>query len=206
MTDGDSDADDGDGDGPTRTRTLKMADGKFITFRESDIPDLPAVSYAKSIEDLLLVWNDNLPHWSGTSPLKINEVPIPLIYWPTVYKYWKGTQWKGVKKSWFDWKILVRSMSQTSINEFWARFSVPGKNGTIQRMKYTPLLAQLAKERKAENEKLAELARRELTTEQLTYRKGAQHYVMMKPAMIAAHYRKLKGLDGDDLDDDEDAY
>lgn len=85
-----------------------MAGGKFITFRESDIPDPPAISYAKSLEDLLLVWTDNSTRWNGTSPLKINDVPIPIVYWPIVYKYWRGTQWQGVKKVWFDWKVSCR--------------------------------------------------------------------------------------------------
>jgi hypothetical protein len=96
-------------------------------------------------------------------------------------------------------------MSATTREEFWARYSVPGKTGKLERMKYTPLLARLAEERKVENERLADLAVRELTTEQLTYRKGGQHYVMTKPAMIAAQYRKLKGLDADmDAEDIEE--
>ncbi|KAJ7741435.1 hypothetical protein DFH07DRAFT_751072 [Mycena maculata] len=181
-----------------------MAGGKLLTFREYDIPDPPAVSYAKSIENLLLVWDDNLSDWNKTSPLQINGVPIPLTYWPTVYKYWKGTQWKGVKKSWFDWKILVGAMSKTSLEDFWKRYSVNDKGGAMQRMKYTPLLAQLSKERKVENEKLAEVAWRELTAEQLTYHKGGQHFVMTKPAMIVAYHRKLKGLDTEEDVDEED--
>ncbi|KAJ7784005.1 hypothetical protein DFH07DRAFT_997523 [Mycena maculata] len=164
------------------TRTLKMAGGKLLTFRECDIPDPPAVSYAKSIENLSTAF---------------------LSLLPTVYKYWKGTQWKGVKKTWFDWKILVRAMSKTSLEDFWMRYSVIDKSGAMQRMKYTPLLTQLSKERKVENEKLAEVAQRELTSEQLTYRKGADHFVMTKPSMIAAYYRKLKGLEVEE-DGDED--
>ncbi|KAJ7462935.1 hypothetical protein FB451DRAFT_1266372 [Mycena latifolia] len=167
-----------------------MARGKIITFCESDIPDPPAISFAKDVEDLLLVWDDDSPQWSGASPLTINTVPVALIYWPTVYKYWRGTQWKGVKKTWFDWKIL-------------ARCSTRDKNGELQRMKYTRILAHLANERKAENERLANLARVELTPEQLTYRKGANRYVMTKDSMIAALYRKLKGLDADESDGDD---
>jgi hypothetical protein len=92
-------------DNETRTQTLALAGGNFITFRESDIPDPPAVSYASRMEDLLVEWDDNWPNWRGTSSLKINGVPVPVIYWPTVYKYWKSNQWKGVKKHWFDWKV-----------------------------------------------------------------------------------------------------
>ncbi|KAJ7601746.1 hypothetical protein B0H17DRAFT_1122912, partial [Mycena rosella] len=178
------------------TRTLKMASGKVVTFRESAIPDPPA--------DLLLVWDDNSPQWRGVSPLKINDIPIPIVYWPTVYKYWKGTQWKGVKKVWFDWKILVRAMSHTTIEDFWARFSTPDKHGQLQRMKYTRILEALAKERKAENAQLADLARMELTAEQLTYRKGSQRYLMTKDSMIAAYYRKFKGFDSGGSDDEDD--
>ncbi|KAJ7736982.1 hypothetical protein DFH07DRAFT_985795 [Mycena maculata] len=197
----DTDGDNANMDSPTRT--LKMAHGKLITFRECDIPDPPAVSYAKSIEELPRVWDDNSPDWNGTSPLSINNTPIPLVYWPTVYKYWKGTQWKGVKKTWFDWKILVRAMSGMSMEDFWVHFSAPDKFGQLHPLKYTPLLARLAAERKVADEKLADLARHELTTEQLTYRKGAQLHVMTKPAMIAACYRRLKGIDVDDEGDDD---
>jgi hypothetical protein len=96
---------------PLPTRILQLAGGKSVTFDESDIPDPPAISYAKNIEDLLGVWNDNSPQWNGTSPLKIQNVPIPLVHYPLVYKYWKGSQWKGVKKVWFEWKVRVHSSS-----------------------------------------------------------------------------------------------
>ncbi|KAJ7714249.1 hypothetical protein DFH07DRAFT_934665 [Mycena maculata] len=185
-------------DRDTHTRTLNMAGGKLFTFRECDIPDPPAVSYAKSIEELPRVWDDNSLDWNGTSPLSINNTPIHLVYWPTVYKYWRGTQWKGVKKTWFDWKILIRAMSGKSMVDFWVRYSTPDKFGKLHPLKYTPLLARLAAQRRLADEKLADLARRELTTEQLTYRKGVQLHVMTKPAMIAACYRRLKGIDVED--------
>ncbi|KAJ7362936.1 hypothetical protein DFH08DRAFT_682656 [Mycena albidolilacea] len=180
---------------PLPTRILQLADGKSVTFHESDIPDPPAISYAKNIEDLLGVWNDNSPQWNGTSPLKIRNIPIPLIHYPLVYKYWKGSQWKGVKKVWFEWKVYTT-------DNFWARYSAPDKSGTLRRLKYTPLLKQLESERKAENQRLVDLALAELTPEQLTYRKGSMHVHMTKPAMIAAYYRKLKGLSMEDEDDE----
>lgn len=95
-------------------------------------------------------------------------------------------------------------MTRTTLIDFWAHFSTEDKTGQIQRMKYTRILQQLAIERKAENEKVAALARSELTTEQLTYRKGAQYLVMTKPSMIAAYYRKLKGLDAGESDNEDD--
>jgi hypothetical protein len=95
-------------------------------------------------------------------------------------------------------------MSDTTIDDFWTRFSIPNKSGELQRMKYTQILAQLAKERKTENARLAHLAKLELTPEQLTYRKGGQHYVMTKDSMIVACYLKLKGLDAGDSDNDND--
>ncbi|KAJ7791080.1 hypothetical protein B0H14DRAFT_3161085 [Mycena olivaceomarginata] len=198
-----SSVDAGSNAAPLPTRILQLAGGKSVTFDESDIPDPPAVSYAKNIEDLLGVWNDNSPQWNGTSPLKIQNVPIPLVHYPLVYKYWKGSQWKGVKKVWFEWKILVQAMSRDTTDNFWTRYSAPDKSGTLRRLKYTPLLKQLESERKAENQRLVDLALAELTPEQLTYRKGSTRVRMTKPAMIAAHYRKLKGLSMEDEEDEE---
>ncbi|KAJ7847623.1 hypothetical protein B0H14DRAFT_2769785 [Mycena olivaceomarginata] len=152
-------------------RTLKLAGGKFITFTETEVPDPLAKSYANCIQDLLSEWDDNIPHWKGNSPLEINGVPIALVYWPIVYRYWKGSQWRGVKKIWFDWKVLFHAMSATMLDEFWTRYS---------------------------------LALCELNPDELMYRKGGKHYKMMKPAMIAAHYRKLKGLDAGEMDADDD--
>ncbi|KAF8209788.1 hypothetical protein K438DRAFT_1665923 [Mycena galopus ATCC 62051] len=197
---------DADGHETPSIRTLRLAGSKFVTFGESDIPDPPAVSYAKNFEDLLGVWNDKFPQWTGTSPLMIKNIPIPLVYYPLVYKYWKGTQWHGVKKVWFQWKILVQAMSRTTLDDFRAQYSVLDEHGILRRLKYTPLLKILELERKAEDEKLAALALIELTPEQLTYRKGSERIVMKKPAMIAAHYRKLTGLAAEDVDDEENEY
>ncbi|KAJ7826603.1 WD40-repeat-containing domain protein [Mycena olivaceomarginata] len=168
---------DADGNNTASTRTLLLAGGKSVTFRECDIPDPPAVSYAKNFEDLLGVWNDKFPQWTGTSPLMIKNVPIPLVNYPSVYKYWKGTQWHGVKKVWFQWKILVQAMSRTTLDDFRAQYSVPDKDGNLQRPKYTPLLRTLKLEREAEDEKLAALALVELTPDQLTYWKGSERIV-----------------------------
>ncbi|KAJ6448838.1 hypothetical protein C8R45DRAFT_1224608 [Mycena sanguinolenta] len=171
STDGSAETQD---DSPTRT--LKLAGGKLITFHESDIPDPPAVSYASALETLLSEWDDNSSRWAGKSPLVINDTPVAIVYWPLVYKYWKVNQWKGIKKHWFDWKILVRAMTTApNLVDFWTHYSTD-KN----------------------------LARSELTTEQLTYRKGGKMYVMTKASMIAAQYRRLKGLDLGDEDEDED--
>ncbi|KAJ7730052.1 hypothetical protein B0H14DRAFT_2409654, partial [Mycena olivaceomarginata] len=144
------------------------------------------------------VWNDNSPQWKGTSPLKIQNVPIPLVHYPLVYN-----QWKGVKKVWFEWKVRVHSSSRHTTDNFWARYSAPDKSGTLRRLRYTLLLKQLESEWKAENQRLVDLALAELTPEQLTYRKGSARVRMTKPAMIAAHYRKLKGLSMEDEEDEE---
>ncbi|KAJ6471051.1 hypothetical protein C8R45DRAFT_1015359 [Mycena sanguinolenta] len=170
------------------TRTLQLANGRH----------------------LLGVWTDKSPDWNGKSPLKVKGVPVPLVYWPLVYKYWKGNQWKGAKKSWFQWKILMQAMTRTSLDEFWVRYSVPDQSGNTVHLKYTPLLKRLEAERKAEDERLAELARVELTEEQLTYRRGADRIVMTKISRIASTYRKLKGLEvgdgGADGEEDEEEY
>ncbi|KAK7015319.1 hypothetical protein R3P38DRAFT_2786832 [Favolaschia claudopus] len=172
---------------------------------EEDVPDPPAISYAhRGVNSLLVEWDDNSPRWPGTSSLTIKGVPIAVKYWSRVYKYWKSSQWQGVKKNSFDWKTLVTAiLAAPSIDEFWAKYSVPGKDGVLQRMKYTPLLKQLTR-RKEEVTRIAAIAIQELTPEQLTYRKGGQYCVMRKASTIAARYRELKGLVGMDLGEEEE--
>ncbi|KAK6989000.1 hypothetical protein R3P38DRAFT_2803944 [Favolaschia claudopus] len=189
-----------------RTRTLRLAGEVVLTFSEEDVPDPPAISYAhRGVNSLLADWDDDSTRWPGTSPLTIKGVPIAVKYWSRVYKYWKSSQWQGVKKNWFDWKVLVTAITAApSINEFWAKYSVPGKDGVLQRMKYTPLLNQLTRERKAEDARIAAIAVQELTPEQLTYRNGGQYRVMRKVSTIAARYRELKGLVAPELGDEEE--
>ncbi|KAJ7907263.1 hypothetical protein B0H13DRAFT_2332548 [Mycena leptocephala] len=140
-------------------------DTRTRIFSSSDVPDPPAVSYAKRIEDLLLEWDDNLPQWNGRSHLKIKSVPIPLKYWPMVYKYWKKTQWEGAKKVWFHWKIIFHAMSSTTLDDFWAKYSTTDNSGNIRRLMYTPLVKRPASERQAEIQRLADPALVELTPE-----------------------------------------
>ncbi|KAK6997290.1 hypothetical protein R3P38DRAFT_2798798 [Favolaschia claudopus] len=147
--------------------------------------------------------------WNGTTTLLVGLERLRLLssavkYWSRVYKYWKSSQWQGVKKNSFDWKTLVTAiLAAPSIDEFWAKYSVPGKDGVLQRMKYTPLLKQLTR-RKEEVTRIAAIAIQELTPEQLTYRKGGQYCVMRKASTIAARYRELKGLVGMDLGEEEE--
>ncbi|KAK7012769.1 hypothetical protein R3P38DRAFT_2641348 [Favolaschia claudopus] len=184
-----------------RTRTLRLAGGRLLTFSESDVPDPPAISFAiRGVESLASEWDDSSPNWAGRSSLVINGVPVAVKYWPSVYKYWKTSQWDGTKKNWFDWK----APSASSMEAFWGKYSVPGRDGMPQRMKYTPLLNQLSQERKAEDNHIAAIAKQELSIEQLTYRKGGRQCVMKKASKIAARYRELKGLAGHNDEGDED--
>ncbi|KAK6966936.1 hypothetical protein R3P38DRAFT_3380836 [Favolaschia claudopus] len=189
-----------------RTRTLQLAGGRLFTFGESDVPDPPAISFAhRGVESLASEWDDNSPNWAGRSSLVINGVPIAVKYWPLVYKYWKTTQWDGTKKNWFDWKsIMLAVASASSMEAFWGKYSTPGRDGVLQHMKYTPLLNQLSQERKAEDERIAAIAVQELSTEQLMYRKGGRQCVTKKPSKIAARYREVKSLVGNNDEDEDD--
>lgn len=66
-------------------------------------------------------------------------------------------------------------------------------------LSYTTIVQRLAKQREAEDAELTETARSEYGArfeEVFNYRRGSDFFVMRKPAIIAKHYRTLKGLPG----------
>ncbi|THH08333.1 hypothetical protein EW146_g9030 [Bondarzewia mesenterica] len=139
------------------TRSLMLGNGIVIDIVERDVPDLPAVSYTADIARLNGKWDDTTSHWAGTSPLVIKGHVIPIIYWPNVYKHWKGTQWKGIKAKWFEWKIVVQCYRMTTVAKFWAEFSL--KNS--KHMTFTAITIHLRELRKAEDEEVSKRVRDE---------------------------------------------
>jgi hypothetical protein len=87
-------------------RELILGNSHAIRFTLEGIPDPPAVSFATNLPRLNSMWDDTTPHWCGSSPLIISGHPIPVVYWPEVYKYGKKDQWKGTKAKWFEWKVV----------------------------------------------------------------------------------------------------
>jgi hypothetical protein len=88
-------------------RSLVLGNGHCLQFTLDDVPDPPAVSFANDIPRLNGMWDDTTLHWSGESCLVIGGLPIPVVYWPDVYRYGKKDQWKGTKAKWFEWKVRV---------------------------------------------------------------------------------------------------
>lgn len=86
-------------------RLLVLGNGTALQISGDSIPDPPAVSFADDIPRLNSMWDDTTPHWCGRSPLVVGGHPIPVSYWPELYKYGKKDQWKGTKTKWFEWKV-----------------------------------------------------------------------------------------------------
>lgn len=86
------------------TRSFKLLNSSVFTFTQSQVPDPPAISFATDIPRLNAMWDDNPNHWRGESVPVIEGFPIPLVYWPEIYRYGKKNQWKGTKGKWFEWK------------------------------------------------------------------------------------------------------
>jgi hypothetical protein len=84
---------------------LVLGNGMALQILGDDILNPPAVSFADDIPRLNSMWDDTTPHWCGKSPLVVGGHPIPVLYWPELYKYGKKDQWKGTKGKWFEWKI-----------------------------------------------------------------------------------------------------
>lgn len=89
----------------TTIRTLVLGDKSRLRFTEAQVPDPPALTFTSNIARLNRMWDDTSSHWGKESVLSILGHPIALVYWPQVYKYWKGDQWKGTKGKWFEWKV-----------------------------------------------------------------------------------------------------
>ncbi|KAF9471374.1 hypothetical protein BDN70DRAFT_820084 [Pholiota conissans] len=149
------------------------------------------------------MWDDVSSFWKGTSVLTIKDRPVPIIYWKEVYTSkggiarWKMKQWEGTKSRYFDYKVLVEAMRRTTIEDFYAKFTVNG-----QQLGYTAILAQLEEERMAEDHQIAQLAREEYGPDFdriFGYKKGKTWVTKTKSCKIAEQYRKLKKAKAGDI-------
>ncbi|KAF8868456.1 hypothetical protein CPB84DRAFT_1740413 [Gymnopilus junonius] len=133
------------------TRSLTLGDGQQLVFTADDVPVPPAVSFARDIATLNMMWDDTSEHWKNDSKMRIKGIPIAIVYWNDIYTSkpninWKPKQWKGIKGKWFNWKVIVRRYRESSPDQFWATFS---ENG--QHLGYKAILGRLSLERKEKN-------------------------------------------------------
>ncbi|KAJ7625717.1 hypothetical protein FB45DRAFT_1005058 [Roridomyces roridus] len=188
---------------PASWRSVLLADGREVGCLTSNLPDPPLFSIADDPERILDIWDDRLPTWKGMSPLSIDGIPIPLVYWGKLYKHSKNLKWHGTRGSWFQWKVLVEAMTATTLEQFWVRFSAPDKTGVVQRLSLTRIQSVLTAERKAEDARLAVLAKAEIPPSRLMYRKGSEWKPYQKNDALARIYRQFKGCNLEDSDDSD---
>ncbi|KAG2029568.1 hypothetical protein BDR03DRAFT_880426, partial [Suillus americanus] len=125
----------------------------------------------------------------GESVLTIGNRTIALKHWPDVYRYGKARQWEGIKSRWTEWRDVVSQYRQSTPNDFWEVFSANGS-----RMKFTAIVAQLRRKRKAEKENVVTRAHEEfgdMFNSKFTYRKGNETHVMTDPSAITRRYQQL---------------
>lgn len=88
-------------------------------------------------------------------------------------------------------QVVVERWRQGTPSEFWAEFSdEDGKH-----LSFTSIIDRLRLSRKAEDERICEIAKAEYGAsfaEMFSYRKGSVKKVMRDPAVIAKHYRLLQ--------------
>jgi hypothetical protein len=187
-----------------------------LEFTEEDIPIPPAVSFAENLALLNQMWDDAPPHWQRNSVLIIRGVPVPIVYWKTIYSRLHG-EWKGLKSNWSLWKvssspfvifapdsyrfqmIVTRWRLSTEAN-FWKEFSDDNGN----RMTYTGVVKTLKANRVKQDEEIAACAKKEYGTqfsEIFVYRKNGALHVKTKPSEIAKQYRSLQNLCDGESDD-----
>jgi len=193
-------------------RSITLGSGVQVHFTVRDIPDPPAASFAHDIPRLNGMWDDTSEHWIHWSVLVMAGHPIPLVYWPQVYRYGKTDQWKGTKSKWYEWKVtsslftvnrvlkwltvlqvMVERWRTGTPDQFWSEFS----HDDGHHMHYTPISAVLRRQRRIADEAMAAHARAEYGEsfpQHFTYRRGNEVHVMTKPSAIAKHYRSLHSV------------
>jgi hypothetical protein len=84
---------------PEKVRSLRMVEGgKPIRFTSLHIPDPPNLKYANHMDQLLIDWDDS-------SHIIIKNVPIPLKYWPQVFRWSRPKAWQVIKNEWSQWQV-----------------------------------------------------------------------------------------------------
>lgn len=86
-------------------RKLMIANGKVITFTESELRDPPGVSFAMDLEGLNAQWDDSSHHWCGAAALKVKGEPVALVYWQMLYARHRPREWTRVKQKWGEWQV-----------------------------------------------------------------------------------------------------
>ncbi|KAL0564049.1 hypothetical protein V5O48_018008 [Marasmius crinis-equi] len=122
---------------PTSTSSvvhLTLYDGTTLSFRRSDVPPPPNLSFSDNIDLLARMWTDSHARFREEEcPLKIQGRGIALKYWIDVYKRKerKGpdgkpiqdTRWKGTRGKWNKWKYIAERYNSSTPEDFWAEYS-----------------------------------------------------------------------------------
>ncbi|KAG1781313.1 hypothetical protein EV702DRAFT_1193492 [Suillus placidus] len=178
---------------------LKLGDGTEVSFAVSSIPDPVAVTFMHNISRLNAMWDDTSYYWKGESVLMIEGRPIPIVYWPDVYRYGKCGQWYGTKSRWTDWRsttsplqdVISRYRQSTPAN-FWEEFLVNDRE-----MNFMKIVSELRRQHNTSKDDIVMRAHKEFGNafdSLFWYRKGDKTYVMTDKSAIARHYQQLKEL------------
>ncbi|KAG1818446.1 uncharacterized protein BJ212DRAFT_1269067 [Suillus subaureus] len=138
------------------------------------------------------MWDDTSPYWGKESVLMIKGHPIPIVYWPYVYRYGKYGQWQGTKSQWMGWRDIVSQYRQSTPEDFWKEFSV---NGCA--MKFTRIVNKLHRQHNISNDDMVTQVHKEFGDafdSLFSYRKGDEVHVMRNKSAIVHCYWQLKKL------------
>ncbi|KAM6489044.1 hypothetical protein JOM56_015456 [Amanita muscaria] len=171
-------------------RTLILHSGVLL-FATADVPEPPAHAHARiDIHLLSKIWDDSWPSWIGSSPLVINNKPVPLKNWRAVYC--RTSHWKTLKQQWSKWSLLKFLMLEYQLmgpTNFWGKWS--RNNGSP--CSVTQILAGLKAERKMRDATDATAAKGiALDASHFTYRKGHVIFKLVTDKGIARKFRELE--------------
>lgn len=96
--------------------TLAMRD-RTVTIPSADIPDPPPLHCHGNIELINAIWDDDPTTWNRSSPLRINGISIPLVYWRALYSYRRSKQWSVLKQRWSEYKVGLHFIERRTSNQ-----------------------------------------------------------------------------------------
>jgi hypothetical protein len=169
---------------------ISLSHGRILTFKYSQIPDPPSISFVADIPRLNCIWDDEKPSFDAEECSKIsaiNGTPVALRYWPDLYRNKKDLRWKGIKSSWVEWKYMVERYRSSSPEAFWAEFS----NDHGQHLPWKTISQRLRDQRAVRDQELVDRAKAEYG-ERFSQVFSNRSKLMVDNSAIAHRYLELQ--------------
>ncbi|KAL1750485.1 hypothetical protein FB107DRAFT_279580, partial [Schizophyllum commune] len=179
-----------------------------LTIHESELPPLPA-GVGSDIARIASTWAYD-EHWRGESALQLHGHPVPMQYWPSIFKYWRRGNRDTIKSDFVKWRdVALAWRKHGSAEAFCEQYTTTDKRGKEKHMPYTKIVKSLREERSSKAAELEGAARARFGADfdrLFGYRKGDKYHAYSDPIYIARRYIGLLREQGEDVRTLEEIY